>query len=1121
MDHPFIASDPGPRLQTRSEMTMIPQHDLRLLSLFELAVDLDPDRRARFVEHACADDPALRDRLEAMLSADRRSTGSILAARPPSHSLRAARPPSHSLLAARPPSHIPELMVDTGEHDLENDTIHAPLPTDWLRDPAAAEQTAELAPGQISFLSPAAPQVSRTPAPRTARPPALHTVRPAEPRPAPPAELSLGSGTRIQHYELIREIGRGGMGAVFMARDTKLGRRVAIKFLHTDDRRLTERFVLEARATARCSHENIVVIHDVNHYQAIPYMVLEYLKGQPLNHLVGDERIPPGRAVQLMVPVVRALVCAHQHNIVHRDLKPANIFMTDSGTIKVLDFGIAKFVYDTAVREPGHIATMDGPLRVDNELTSRDAVVGTLPYMSPEQWGADAVDHRTDIWAVGIILYRMLTGNHPLGELRGEQFMVTGKLDQPMPSAHAAGVDMPLGLADVIDSCLKKRKNERMPSAAKLLRALEPYLPGRRPAELDSDECPYTGLGAFQESDSSRFFGRTREIGTILARLHSAPLIGLVGPSGTGKSSLVRAGVIPALQASGDTWEAMVIRPGRHPMAALANLVVPMVTGDSSISEQVAEHQEALQRLYREPGYFGTVLRSRARTRGGKLLLFVDQFEELFTLSPSADERLAFTACLVGMADDAFSPLRLMLSIRSDFLDRVAEDRHFMSELSQGLYFVGPPDREGLRDAIVRPAEMVRYRFDNVAMVEHMLDTLQTTAGCLPLLQFAAAKLWDARDRERHVLTQASYDALGGVAGALATHADAVLAAMTPRDQALVRTIFLQLVTPERTRAIKSIDELREIGEPSRDIDILVQHLVDARLLVVQRSKQSGGIVEIVHESLLHTWPTLAHWLEENQEDAIFLEQLRTAARQWDGRGRSRDLLWRGDTLDEARSWRRRYSGTLPAVQAAFLDAAFAHARRGARMRRLAVAGSMTFLTLVAVAATVALVVIRNAEVELRNKEKARLAAMEKVGELQAVEEMSKEQLAAANEGLKLANVEMQQALTAAEQAKVRKDEALQEVSQANHALQQAVRRAEEATQQANESRDGLQTALKGAERARKQAEESEKTARDALSRARKAEKDLQEQVAKETARANLLDKQLTKLKADRARGGL
>ena len=134
-------------------------------------------------------------------------------------------------------------------------------------------------------------------------------------------QVQLAPGLRIEQYELIRELGRGGMGQVFLARDNKLGRRVAIKFLAAKSRKLTDRFLVEARATARCSHENIVVIHEVDEYLGIPYMVLEYVEGPTLATLMRDKRLPVGRAVELIAPVVRALAAAHAANIIHRDRK--------------------------------------------------------------------------------------------------------------------------------------------------------------------------------------------------------------------------------------------------------------------------------------------------------------------------------------------------------------------------------------------------------------------------------------------------------------------------------------------------------------------------------------------------------------------------------------------------------------------------------------------------------------------------------------------------------------------------------------------------------------------------------------------------------------------------------
>ncbi len=904
-------------------------------------------------------------------------------------------------------------------------------------------------------------------------------------------------GTRIHHYELIRELGSGGMGTVFLARDMRLGRRVAIKFLHSNDPDMTKRFVLEARATARCSHENIVIIYEVGEYGGSPFMVLEYLQGQPLTKLISEgRRLPPARAVELMVPVVRALACAHEQNIVHRDLKPDNILVTESGTIKVLDFGIAKVLQgdEPAGELTGEVRAPSLPVEGLGEdisnLTRRGAIMGTLAFMSPEQWGIGvSIDHRTDIWAVGIMLFRMIYGKHPLHPLRGEQLMCTGFVDEPMPRLREKVPDIPQELADVVDRCLLKHKDQRFPDALSLLRALEPFLPGRYTRELRIDESPYAGLSSFQETDADRFFGRSHEISALVTRIRDRPLMGVVGPSGAGKSSFVRAGLVPALKRSGERWETLVIRPGRNPMAALVSIVAPLVGSSTTISDDIQEQQKLVERLVSEPGYVGTVLRSRARRERRHILLFVDQFEELYTLVPDVNVRMAFTACLSAIADDATSPMRVVLSIRSDFLDRVSEDQRFMTELGQGLFFLASPSTDGLRDALVQPAEMAGYSFESEEMISHMLEHLEATQGALPLLQFAATKLWEGRDSSRKLLTVDSYNAIGGIAGALASHADSVLAELSSQARALARAVFLRLVTPERTRAIVSIDELHELSKDGAEIQRLVAQLVQARLLVVQTgSGASGASVEIVHESLVHTWPTLKRWLDEGQEDSVFLEQLRNAARQWQIKGQDSGLLWRGEMVEEARRFQRRYRGELPKQQRAFLDAVFSQEAKASRLKRVLYIGGASFLTLLLAAAMVALVVIRRSQQEA---EALRFVAERQAEVAQKAEAEARKRLAE----VQAKELERQQAAEEAAAANVQVDRTNEELQVKNEELLSALEKAE------------LQR--RRARYAQWRAQVNESAARKAQDRAVRSARQLEELLRREQDRASRLQSQL------------
>ncbi|WP_437275131.1 protein kinase [Sorangium sp. So ce375] len=772
------------------------------------------------------------------------------------------------------------------------------------------------------------------------------------------------TGARIGHYELLRELGQGGMGVVFLARDTRLARLVAIKLLTRLSSGGVQRFLVEARATARCKHEHIVTIYDVNEHDGYPYMVLEYIEGQSLRSWMDQRRpvdageevstapLPPSLAVDMMVPVVRALASAHASGIVHRDLKPENIMLDASGAIKVVDFGIAKLRDDEASR-----ATRDSKAG-DTRLTRDGGIIGTLPYMSPEQWRGREIDPSSDVWAMGILLHELVLGAHPLAPCSRADLLSVPVLDEPMPEVAARHPEIgPLG--GIIDRCLKKSKAERYTSAADLLAELLPLMPGRRELHLGADESPFAGLSSFQEADADRFFGRAQDIAGVVARLRSQPLLAIAGASGVGKSSLVRAGVMPALKRSGEGWEALVVRPGREPMAALAELFTSPAVPLSAAMQGLAPHGAAQARaalalrLRAEPGLLGATLRGWAVRAQKRLVVFLDQFEELFTLGAPADERAAFLACLEGIADDASSPLRVVLSVRPDFIERLAEHERFMAAMTRGLVFLRPMGREGLREALVRPIEAARHEIEDPAMVEGILDALETTHGALPLLQFTAARLWEMRDRKRRLLTRASYEALGGVAGALASHADTLLAGMSERQAKLARAVLVRLVTPERTCAVATLGELCELpGDPGA-IERVVSLLADGRLLDIETgSDRAGSTVEIVHESLIERWPTLKRWLDESQEDAVFLDRLRAAARLWDASDRAADMLWRGKVAEEARGFRKRYRGQLPQRERLFLEAVLRLADHKQRRRRGFVTGVIAALSLLVVSGT-------------------------------------------------------------------------------------------------------------------------------------------------------------------------
>ncbi len=900
---------------------------------------------------------------------------------------------------------------------------------------------------------------------------------------------------RLRQYELLREIGRGGMGTVYLARDTRLARRVAIKFLADISLGFTERFLVEARATARCSHENIVVIHEVNEVEGQPYMVLEYLDGSPLRRLLG-EPMAASRAVELIVPVVRALAHAHGYGIVHRDLKPENIFVTSAGQVKVLDFGIAKLFSsdDRDQRTPSMPEVNDvdpGAL-----LTEESALVGTLPYMSPEQWGADTVDHRSDIWAAGTVLYEMLAGRHPLAPITRDRLLRHATdLELSLPPLGDAVPDVPGELEHVVSRCLRKRKDERFESATELLAALEGMLPRRRRG-AGEETAPYPGLTAFRAEDADLFHGRDAEINRMVARLRDRPLAGIVGPSGAGKSSFVRAGVLPAL-AREQQWESVTTRPGRQPLESLASSALALAsTADARADDR--DDGDLAARLRSEPGALGELLRQRARSRGRRVLLYVNQFEELYTLADDAEARQAYLACLLGAADDPMSPVRIVVSIRSDFLDRLAENSAFIDAITPGLMFLAPPSSDGLRAAIAEPAAFVGYRFESDRIVNEMVSELAATAGALPLLQFAAGQLWDQRDRKRRLLTEAAYQKIGGIAGALAGHGDAVIAGLSPAAQPLARQVLERLVTPERTRDVVEVADLLELGDEPAAVRKVIDHLVNARLLVVQGSGGSAATVELVHESLIETWPTLRRWLEQNQDDAAFLARLRAAAKPWDEAGRPDGLLWRAEAMTEARLWHAQYRGELGRRERAYLQATFRLADRATRTRRIAVGATIVFLLGLVVAAAFALVWIRSAERSAVEEADRARAETERARNANTQLEQEQKRQAALLHSLQEEQTARQQARSEADQASEQVQTSRAELQRTNVALRAALQRAEHESAHAQQESERAVEQAKVAETARRAADDARARA-EALAR-------------KERERADLLERQRGKM---------
>ncbi|MBD2459754.1 CHAT domain-containing protein [Oscillatoria sp. FACHB-1407] len=423
--------------------------------------------------------------------------------------------------------------------------------------------------------------------------------------------------------------------------------------------------------------------------------------------------------------------------------------------------------------------------------------------------------------------------------------------------------------------------------------------------------CPYRGLAAFQEADAPFFFGREMLAEKWVNLMQQRPLLAVLGASGSGKSSLVLAGLVPRLR-SHSGWQIAVLRPGNHPFARLAEQLIPLLEPGLSETDQLIEGNKLAIALHQGTVSLTDVVdrilqKQSTPFQAQRVLLVVDQFEELYTLCANSEERQRFQDCLLKAVTSTEEPLgtfpstlAIVLTLRADFLEYALAHRPFAEALQRfSPELLTPMTRSELQAVIEKPANRLGVRYAE-GLTERILDAVDAAPGHLPLLEFALTLLWEKQNQG--YLTHAAYEAIGGVERALTTYAEQVYGSLDTTAQRQAQRIFTQLVCPgEGTADTRRLATRSEIGAESWR---LVTHLADTRLVVSRHDDTANeDIVEIAHEALIQEWQRLRQWLEDDRSFRTWQERLRGVVRQWEISQQDEGALLRGAPLVEAQHW--------------------------------------------------------------------------------------------------------------------------------------------------------------------------------------------------------------------------
>jgi energy-coupling factor transporter ATP-binding protein EcfA2 len=432
--------------------------------------------------------------------------------------------------------------------------------------------------------------------------------------------------------------------------------------------------------------------------------------------------------------------------------------------------------------------------------------------------------------------------------------------------------------------------------------------------------CPYRGLLYFREEDAPFFFGRETAVDKLTGTVQRQPIVAVVGASGSGKSSVARAGLVPRLRSDRRTaWETVILVPTDQPFKALARALVPLLEPTLGEVDRLAEATKLAEHFRSGTISLYEIVERILEKQSGtdRVLIVVDQFEELYTLTSDAEASRRFLDELLAASSRAGSKANVALTLRGDFVGRALAYRPLSDRLQDAQINLGPMTREELECAIRKPAEKIQLEFEP-GLVQRILNDVGDEPGNLPLLEFVLKELWEKR--RGRVLMNETYDAIGALQGAVATKADELFKGLSSAEQKILQRVFLRIVRPsesgEDTRRRAAFTELPPEGAE------LVVKLAKERLLVTNQS--ASGLeqtVEVAHEALISNWGMLRAWVNEDREFLLWCARLDTWLQEWERAQESGEVLLRGPLLMDAQKWFDQRSQDLTDQERKFISA--------------------------------------------------------------------------------------------------------------------------------------------------------------------------------------------------------